>query len=71
MIYERIVKLCSDRGISIAKLESECGFGNATVRGWSKSSPSVANLQKVARYFGVTLDELADDEDGGGQDDTG
>lgn len=58
MIYENIVKLCQERGISIARLEKECGFGNATIRGWSVSSPTLAKVQKVAEFFGVTVDEL-------------
>jgi len=58
LIYENIVKLCQERGISIARLEKECGFGNATIRGWSVSSPTLAKVQKVAEFFGVTVDEL-------------
>lgn len=58
MLYENIVKLCKDNGISIARLEKECGFGNATVRGWAVSSPSIANVQKVAEFFGVTVNDL-------------
>lgn len=58
MIYENIVKLCKERSVSISKLERELGFGNGTIRSWSVSSPSVANAQKVAEYFGTSLDEL-------------
>ena len=58
MLYENIVRLCKERNVSIARLEKECGFGNATVRGWSVSSPSIAKVQKVAEFFGVTVSEL-------------
>ena len=58
MIYENIIKLCQERKISIARLERECGFGNATVRGWAVSSPTLAKVQKVAEYFGVSVDDL-------------
>lgn len=58
MIYENIVKLCKERGVSIARLERECGFGNATIRGWVTSSPSIAKVQKVAEFFGVSVEEL-------------
>lgn len=58
MIYTKIVKLCKENGISVAKLEKELGFGNATVRGWSKSSPTVEKLKAVADYFGTSIDEL-------------
>lgn len=63
MIYTNIYNLCKKRGISIAKLEKEMGFGNATVRGWANSSPTVEKLKAVADYFGVTVDALLADDD--------
>lgn len=61
MILGNIQKLCKERGISVARLERELGFGNATIRGWGNSSPSVDNLKKVADFFGVTVDSLISD----------
>lgn len=58
MLYDNIIKLCKERKVTIARLERECGFGNATVRGWAVSSPSVANVKKVADFFGVTVNDL-------------
>lgn len=58
MIYTNISNLCRANGISIARLERETGLGNATVRGWANSSPTVEKLKAVADYFGVTVDEL-------------
>lgn len=58
MIFERIVKLCKEKNISIARLEKEAGLGNATVRGWVKSEPTAKNLKAVADVLGVTIDEL-------------
>ena len=58
MLYENILRLCKERNVTIARLEKECGFGNATVRGWQVSSPSIAKVQKVAEYFGVSVDDL-------------
>lgn len=58
MIYKNIVILCKEWGISIARLEQEVGLGNATIRGWASSSPTVEKLKLVADYFGVTIDEL-------------
>lgn len=54
----RVKYLCTDTGISFAKLERELGFGNGTLRNWDKSSPSVDKLQKVANYFKVSTDFL-------------
>lgn len=61
LILDNIQKLCKERGISVARLERELGFGNATIRGWGSSSPNVDNLKKVADFFGVTVDSLISD----------
>lgn len=58
MLYEKIEKLCKERGTSIAALERECGLANATIKGWKKCSPTVANLAKVADRLNVTMDYL-------------
>ena len=62
MIYTNISNLCRANGISIARLERETGLGNATVRGWANSSPTVEKLKAVADYFGVTVDELLSEQ---------
>ena len=58
MIYENILKLCECKNISIAKLEKETGLGNATIRGWATSSPTIDKIRKVADFFNVSIDEL-------------
>lgn len=58
LIYENIVSLCKAKNISIAKLEKEIGLGNATIRTWKTSSPSVDRIKLVADYFGVSVDSL-------------
>lgn len=62
MIFNRIEMLCKENGISVAKLERECGFGNATIRGWATADPSAIKLKRVADYFGKTVDELLREE---------
>ena len=64
MIFSNISKLCIKKNITIAKLERECGFGNATIRGWKDSSPSVEKLKKVADYFGVSIEYFLEDQKG-------
>lgn len=54
--------LCKERGISIARLERETGLGNATIRGWETSSPTVDKLKLVADYFGVSIDNLVEQD---------
>lgn len=63
MILRNIETLCRERGMSIAALERELGFGNATIRGWATSDPSVSKIKRVAEFFGVTVDELLADRE--------
>lgn len=58
MIFSKISALCKKNGISIAKLEKEAGLGNATIRGWETSSPTVEKLKLIADYFGLSIDDL-------------
>ena len=58
MILEKIESLCKRRGITIAKLEKECGIGNGTVARWDKSFPRTDNLKKVADFLGVSIEFL-------------
>lgn len=58
MIFKRIAQLCKEKGVSVAKLERETGISNGTISRWGISSPTVENLEKVADYFGVSVDSL-------------
>ena len=59
ILYLRIKELCSKKGITISKLESDLGFGNASIKKWERvSSPSVDKIVKVASYFDVSVDYL-------------
>lgn len=58
MIFTNISSLCKEKGVSVARLEKECGLGNATVRRWDTSSPNADNLKRIADYFGVSIERL-------------
>lgn len=58
MFYDRIKELCVKRGISIYKLEKDLGFSSCSICKWKTSIPSIDKVQKVANYFGVTIDCL-------------
>jgi len=57
-IVDSIKEICSQRGLTIPKLEKELGFGNGTIYNWAKSSPSIEKIQKVAGYFGVPIEHV-------------
>ena len=58
MLFENITRICKERGISISRLERECGISNGTIGRWGPSSPEVENVRKVAEYLGTTVDAL-------------
>lgn len=57
--YEIIKKLCDERGIALTALEKELEFGRGSL-GKLKSggTSSAKRLQKVADYFGVSINYL-------------
>ena len=58
LLLENIKIKCIRKHISVAALEREVGFSNGTIGKWENSSPKIDKLQKVADYFGCTVDEL-------------
>lgn len=57
-VFERIESLRKSRDISQGKLEKELGFSNGSISKWKTSMPNPERLQKLADYFGVSLDYL-------------
>lgn len=62
-IYDKIKKICEEKGMSITYVEKKAELGNGLISKWNDSVPSVANLKKVANILEVTVDELIGDED--------
>lgn len=58
MIFEKIEKLCKERGISITALEKMAHLGNGTIHGWKTSSPTLDKLQIVATVLEVKVSDL-------------
>lgn len=56
MILQRVESLCKEKGVSISRLEKDCGIGNATIKKWDESVPRIDTLKKVADYFGVSIE---------------
>ena len=54
--YEQVKKLCDRNGIAVTQLEKELGFGRGSIGKMRKSRPSGERLQKIADYFGVSVD---------------
>ena len=58
--YERIKKLCKERGISITTLEKELGFSRGSISKIDKNEPSSKRLEMIAAYFDVPVQYLSD-----------
>lgn len=60
MFYDRFKLLCGNKGVSCNKAALDMGLSNATPTKWKKSgaTPSGDTLNKIAGYFGVTVDYL-------------
>ncbi len=61
--YDNYIKLCAAHGKSPTAASKEIGLSNATASGWKNGKkPSAVTKQKLADYFGVTVEELAGEE---------
>lgn len=58
LTYDTIRMLCKKKGVSITGTEKELGFAKGSLCKVNKSKPSMEKVQKLANYFGVTVDYL-------------
>ena len=58
-IAERISKLCEAKGVSINQMLNDLGFNHNTIGSLRRGSmPSVDKIEKIADYFGVSIDYI-------------
>lgn len=60
MYYEVFQQLCDERGVRPGTVSKATGVSTATLTNWKqgKYTPKPDKLQKIADYFGVSLDYL-------------
>ena len=62
MFYDKVVLLCAKRGMTVNALTNELGLSNSTATKWRQGSkPFYATLLRVADYFDVDVEFLADE----------
>ena len=61
--YDVIKKLCTEHGIALTTLEKELEFGRGSLGKLKSGGTSAKRLQKVADYFGVSINYLMTGED--------
>ena len=57
-MYERIIELLSNSGLSARKLELELGFTKDTIGRIRNHMPAVDKIAKIAKFFDVTMEYL-------------
>ena len=58
LLKENVFRLIKECGFSVRKVERDLGFGYGTLTAWDVHMPSIDKVEKVAAYFGVTVDYL-------------
>lgn len=60
MFYDTFLSLCSSNGMKPGRAADEIGINRGTVTSWKKRgyTPRAEVLQRIADYFGVTVDYL-------------
>ena len=69
-MYPKVEELMKQRGVNIVMLSQATGIPPTTIYDWKRRSKlesqpvylSAENLQKVARYLGVPMEELMAEE---------
>lgn len=58
LIYERVIGLINEKGISQAQFCRDIGVSKNVAQNWRTSDPSLDNLIATAQYFEVSTDYL-------------
>ena len=57
-LRERVKELCKKNGTSMNQVEIDLSFGKGYLSKLGESTPNAKKIQKIADYFGVTVDYL-------------
>lgn len=64
LIYEKIKRLCAQKGVTIYRLEKDLEFSPSTIIKWKTSVPAVNKLKKVSDYLGVNIEYFLEEDKG-------
>lgn len=66
-MYEIFERLCNERNVTVADVSRATGIGQSTLGSWKKRRNilSARHAQKIADYFGVSLQYLMTGKDDG------
>lgn len=57
-LKDTIKDLCKKNGVNMNSVEEKLGFASGYLSKLDKSTPNTKRIQKIADYFGVTVDYL-------------
>ena len=64
MFYDIFLQLCAEKGVKPTRVALDLGYSKNAATKWKAGSiPSGAALQKLADYFGVSVDYLLGNEE--------
>lgn len=70
MFYDRFLQLCSDKGVKPSRVAVDTQFNKGSITSWKKkydlgqdTKPTAEILEKIATYFGVSVDYLLGNTD--------
>lgn len=58
LTYERIKKLCKEKGVTVTGTEKALGFARGSLCKVDTNKPSAEKVQKLADFFGVSVEYL-------------
>lgn len=63
--YEKFEKLCNEKNVTAYQVSNVSGVATSTLSMWKqgKYTPKVDKIQKIADYFGVSINEFYQMED--------
>ena len=61
--YEIIQNLCRENRIAVTALERELGFGRGSIGKMKTGGTSAKRLQRIADYFGVSIEYLMSNDE--------
>lgn len=57
-IFEKVKELCDSNGISVNEMAEKVGLTYNSVYRWRNQTPSIDKVEKVASFFGCSVDYL-------------
>lgn len=59
MIYEKVVKYCSENNLTIMEFEQKCNLSNGIVGKWNTHSfiPKIETVKKIANATGIPIEK--------------